>query len=225
MTPICLISALLMLLLIRIIAGYVVYFLYVMVIAAFVGFGIYLLVPDPTSHFFLKHSYPVSLISAFLCFALATVILLLFFSHYQRIKTAVLFLDNANVFLGETWGLVLVPLALTILLVLFMLFWIFLTLSFYSMGEPVHVDHQLPFQHYKLTFPVILALVANTFYLVWGSLFLMHSGSHIVSGALVNWQFNRDKPHLTSTFNLLTCHLGSVALGSFLTSLLGIFKI
>lgn len=89
MTPICLVSALLMLLLIRIVAGYVVYVLYGLAVGVFVCFGAYLLVPDPSSHFFLKHSYPVSLVAAFLCFALATVILLLFFSHYQRIKTAV----------------------------------------------------------------------------------------------------------------------------------------
>lgn len=93
------------------------------------------------------------------------------------------------------------------------------------MGEPDHSAHQLPFQHYKLTFPLVCLLAANVFYLIWGSLFLMHSGSHIVSGALVNWQFNRERPHLTATSNYLTSHTGSVALGSFLTSLLGLFKI
>ena len=89
MAPICLVSALLMLLLIRVMASYVVYMLYGIAVGVFVGFGAYLLVPDSSSSFFLKHSYPLALVAAFLCFGLATVMLLLFFSHYQRIKTAV----------------------------------------------------------------------------------------------------------------------------------------
>lgn len=45
-----------------------------------------------------------------------------------------------------------------------------------------------------------------------------------MAGALVNWQFSRERPHLLAAKNLITTHTGSVALGSFLTAFLGVFK-
>ncbi len=67
-------------------------------------------------------------------------------------------------------------------------------------------------------------LVFNLFYLVWGIFFLMHTGNFIVSGSVVNWQFRRENPYLTSSKNYLLAHIGSVSMGSFLTSLLGAIK-
>lgn len=85
----------------------------------------------------------------------------------------------------------MLPFILAGLALLFLYFWIFLSLSFYSVSEPAISQRQLPFEHYKLTPLVLAMLFINLFYLVWGMLFLMHSGSLIVSGTVVNWQLKR----------------------------------
>jgi hypothetical protein len=68
-------------LLIRLTAGYVVYVLYGIAISAFIGFGIYLLVPSQNESFFLKKSKIVSYVFSFLSFFVAAVILCFFCSH------------------------------------------------------------------------------------------------------------------------------------------------
>jgi hypothetical protein len=64
----------------------------------------------------------------------------------------------------------------------------------------------------------------NLFYLIWGIFFLMHTGNFIVSGTVVNWQYEREKPYLNSLKSYFSSHVGSVCIGSFLTVLLGLFK-
>lgn len=83
---------------------------------------------------------------------------------------------------------------------------------------------QMPFEHYKLP-PVLAAvLVVNIFYLIWGVFFLMHTGNFIISGTVVNWQYEREHPYLAASKSYFISHMGSVCTGSFLTSLLGLFK-
>lgn len=68
-------------LLIRFTAGYVIYILYAIAIAAFIGFGIFMLVPSQNETFTLKKSKIVAYITSFLSFFLALVILCFFCSH------------------------------------------------------------------------------------------------------------------------------------------------
>jgi hypothetical protein len=68
-------------------------------------------------------------------------------------------------------------------------------------------------------------MIGSLFYLLWGVFFLIHTGSFIISGTVVNWQYGRPSPYLASSKSYVSSHMGSVCLGSFLTTLLGLFKI
>lgn len=83
-------------LLIRLTAGYVVYVLYAIAVAAFIGFGIYLLVPSQSESFILKKSKIVSYVLSFVSFFVASVILCFFCSHRERIKSAVEYINKSN---------------------------------------------------------------------------------------------------------------------------------
>lgn len=88
--------ALAALLLIRLTAGYVIYVLYGLAVAAFVGFGVYMLVPSSDESFLLKKSKIVAYVLAFLSFFLSLIILCVFCSYRERIKAAVEYINQSN---------------------------------------------------------------------------------------------------------------------------------
>jgi hypothetical protein len=134
------------------------------------------------------------------------------------------YIDKSNEFLRNNYSVVILPIILTGCSILFLFFWLFLTLSFYSLATPVEQLNQLPFQHYKIPGLVVALLILSIFYLVWSLFFLMHTAKCIVSGTLISWRFNRKDPYLNASKVYLTSHIGSACLSSFLTALFGLFK-
>lgn len=109
--------------------------------------------------------------------------------------------------------------------VLFVYFWLFLTFAFYTQQAPTKQQYALPFQHFQLTAAAIAGLVLAILHLIWSLFLLIHSGTFIATGTIVNWSFNRDKPYTYSYRTFFASHLGSVCAGSLLTALLGPFKL
>ena len=98
MLPIILVMILLTILLIRLTAGSVIYVFYVVSIAAFIGFGVFMLLPAaPSAHpFVLKQNRVVAIILAAVSFLIAMLILCIFWSYKTRIQTAVSYINQAN---------------------------------------------------------------------------------------------------------------------------------
>ena len=71
---------------------------------------------------------------------------------------------------------------------------------------------------------MILILIFAFFYILWTLFALTHSADFVVAGAMVNWQYSRRRPVVKSAKALLSSHLGSVFMGSYLTVLFGLFK-
>lgn len=82
-----------LLVLIRIVAGYIIYILYVAIILAFIGFGAYLATPVDNladdSIFVLKKNQVVAIILAVFSFIFSIVMLFIYVSYREKIGKAV----------------------------------------------------------------------------------------------------------------------------------------
>lgn len=226
MVPIVAGMACLAVVLIRLVAGYVIYLLYLLVALGFLGFAIYLVVPSDTGEgqFLLKRSQPVAIICSVISFLLSFVVLFLFCSSRERIKTSVSYIGQANDFLSNNYRLLIILPVLLGGLLLLVVFWLFMAQSFFSMADTSPSPHSLPFQHYRLPAPIIALLAASLAYLLWGLCFLMHISNYLVAATLTNWQLQRPSPYSSASKGFLFAHAGSVCAGSGLTALLGWFK-
>ena len=137
MLPIVVAMVLVAMVLIRLTAGYVIYVLYAVAVSCFIGFGVFLAVPSNGGDaFILKKDKTIATILSVLSFILASVILCVFCSYRTKIKAAVKYIDQSNEFFKENYILLLLPFILSGFLMLLVVFWAFLTLSFYSMSTP-----------------------------------------------------------------------------------------
>jgi hypothetical protein len=59
------------------------------------------------------------------------------------------------------------------------------------MGTVANGSNQLPFQHYSTPWYMFIIEIIHIFYLFWGLFFLMDVGSFIVSGAVINWYYEK----------------------------------
>lgn len=225
--PITVVTSLVLILLVRLLAGYVIYVLYFAAIASFLAFGVYLAIPadqnDPNT-FILKQKSAVAIAFSVISFILALVVLFLFASYSSKIKAALDYIDKSNMFLMDNYSVLILPFILVGSLIIFIMFWVFLTYSFFSMSSVVSEQNQLPFQHFKLPLPIIGLLIISMFYLVWSFFLLMHAGNFVLSGTLVNWVFKKNNPYIKASKIFASSYIGSACLSSFLTSLLGLFK-
>ena len=227
MTPIVLLVSSLVILLIRLTAGYVLYFLFTLSFLAFLGFAIYMALPaeEGDSTFVLKQNRTVSLIIAIVSLIIALFTLILFCTYSTRIKMAVSYIESCNLFIQDTYKLLIVPFVLTALTLAFAYFWFFLVHSFYSMSSSRPEVRQPPFKHYRMPISMILLTAVATFYLVWSLFLLTHSADFIVAGSVVNWQYERRRPLAKAAKAYLTSHVGSAIMGSFLTVMFGLYKV
>jgi hypothetical protein len=82
MTAIMVGLSLIVIILIKLVAGYVVYVLYGLAFAAFVGFAIYMALPvNDADHFVLKQNQNIAIVISVFSFVMAFVILLVFCSY------------------------------------------------------------------------------------------------------------------------------------------------
>lgn len=231
-----------------------------MAFLAFLGFAIYLALPEEpsTNTFVLKQNRTVAMAISILSFLVAILVLLLFFSYKGRIREAVGYLTTSNQFLSQNLNILLVPVILSAILVLIVLFWTALMLGFYSMSQ--HTDsspnassqlqfsgstsqdsnvnnqdstinnqditsaRRLPFEHYSMPFYLVALTGVALWFLVWAVFMLVHSADLIVSGAILNWQLQRNRPVSKAAKAFLLSHTGSTCLGSYLTVTFGLLK-
>jgi hypothetical protein len=90
--PIAAIVSLVSVILIRVIAGYVIYLFYAFIILAFIGFGIYLVIPVEhinSKTFVLKQNQPLAIAISIMCFIISIALLFVFISYREKIKQTV----------------------------------------------------------------------------------------------------------------------------------------
>ncbi|XP_022244407.1 choline transporter-like protein 1 [Limulus polyphemus] len=96
-------------------------------------------------------------------------------------------------------------------------------------AKDVTVDPETDYVTFHLTTFFRLMKWYHLFALFWFTQFVISCQHVVIAGAVATWFFTRDKkklstPILTSLYNLIRYHLGSVALGSFVVALLKLIR-
>ncbi|KAI1887792.1 hypothetical protein AGOR_G00194010 [Albula goreensis] len=171
-------------------------------------------------------------VQALLVYAIAatvfTVILLLlmFFMRKRVALTIALFHVAGKVFIHLPL-LVLQPFWTFLALMLFWVYWIMVLLFLGTAGSPVQ-NPETGLVEFRMLGPLQYMTWYHAVGLIWISEFLLACQQMTVAGAVVTYYFTRDKsklpltPILSSVLRLMRYHLGTVAKGSFIITLVEI---
>ncbi|XP_066576537.1 choline transporter-like protein 1 isoform X2 [Amia ocellicauda] len=170
-------------------------------------------------------------VQALLVYAIAatifTVILLLlmFFMRKRVALTIALFHVAGKVFIHLPL-LVFQPFWTFLALMFFWMYWIMVLLFLGTTGHPTQNEKGLV--EFKMNGPLQYMTWYHAVGLIWISEFILACQQMTVAGAVVTYYFTRDKsklpltPILSSVFRLLRYHIGTVAKGSFIITLVKI---
>ncbi|KAM3866924.1 choline transporter-like protein 1 [Diretmus argenteus] len=169
---------------------------------------------------------------ALLVYAIAatvfTVILLLLmlFMRKRVALTVALFHVAGKVFIHLPL-LTLQPFCTFLALLLFWIYWVLVLLFLGTTGNPIQ-NEETSLTEFRLTGPLQYLTWYHAIGLVWISEFILACQQMTVAGAVVTYYFTRDKnrlpvtPILSSVLRLIRYHLGTVAKGSFIITLVKI---
>ncbi|KAM8848863.1 choline transporter-like protein 1 isoform 1-T1 [Synchiropus picturatus] len=154
-----------------------------------------------------------------------TVVLLLLMSFMRKrvALTIALFHVAGKVFIHLPL-LTLQPFLTFLALLLFWLYWVLVLLFLGTSGNPVQ-NEETGLTEFRLTGSLQYLTWYHAVGLVWISEFILACQQMIVAGAVVTYYFTRDKnrlpvtPILSSVLRLVRYHLGTVAKGSFIITL------
>ncbi|XP_015200599.1 choline transporter-like protein 1 isoform X1 [Lepisosteus oculatus] len=170
-------------------------------------------------------------VQALMVYAIAatifTVILLLlmFFMRKRVALTIALFHVAGKVFIHLPL-LVFQPFWTFLALMLFWMYWIMVLLFLGTAGNPTQNDKGLV--EFRMSSPLQYMTWYHAVGLIWISEFILACQQMTVAGAVVTYYFTRDKsklpltPILSSVYRLIRYHLGTVAKGSFIITLVKI---
>ncbi|KAI4905809.1 hypothetical protein NFI96_017014 [Prochilodus magdalenae] len=169
---------------------------------------------------------------ALLVYAIAATIftlvllLLMFFMRKRVALTIALFRVASKVF-GHLPLLVLQPFWTFLTLMLFWIYWITVLLLLGTAGSPVK-NNQTSLVEFQMDGPLQYMVWYHAVGLIWISEFILACQQMTVAGAVVTYYFTRDKsqlpmtPILTSVMSVMRYHLGTVAKGAFIITLVEI---
>ncbi|KAF0040244.1 hypothetical protein F2P81_008479 [Scophthalmus maximus] len=153
-------------------------------------------------------------------------LLLMLFMRKRVALTIALFHVAGKVFIHLPL-LTLQPFVTFLALLLFWIYWILVLLFLGTTGNPVQ-NEETGLTEFRLTGPLQYLTWYHAVGLVWISEFILACQQMTVAGAVVTYYFTRDKnrlpvtPILSSVLRLLRYHLGTVAKGSFIITLVKI---
>ncbi|XP_055368390.1 choline transporter-like protein 1 isoform X2 [Betta splendens] len=153
-------------------------------------------------------------------------LLLMLFMRKRVALTIALFHVAGKVFIHLPL-LTLQPFVTFLALLLFWIYWILVLLFLGTTGNPVQ-NEETGLTEFRLTGPLQYLTWYHTVGLVWISEFILACQQMTVAGAVVTYYFTRDKnrlpvtPILSSVLRLVRYHLGTVAKGSFIITLVKI---
>ncbi|XP_030595724.1 choline transporter-like protein 1 isoform X3 [Archocentrus centrarchus] len=153
-------------------------------------------------------------------------LLLMLFMRKRVALTIALFHVAGKVFIHLPL-LTLQPFVTFFALLLFWIYWILVLLFLGTTGNPVQ-NEETGLTEFRLTGPLQYLTWYHAVGLVWISEFILACQQMTVAGAVVTYYFTRDKnrlpvtPILSSVLRLVRYHLGTVAKGSFIITLVKI---
>jgi hypothetical protein len=162
---------------------------------------------------------------------LAGIFALVTLCMWKRIELSVAIMKSAALFLKDTWGALLVPIVIFAFSLAVFAFWIAALVFLYTAGEVKQVDKYS-------AFPQMIweDNIRNCFYfmfvsILWINAFLVALSEFIIAGAVCFWyyDYNRqprlvDSPIASSTKIAFVYHLGSIAYGSLILSVVILFR-
>uniref|UniRef100_A0A3Q3W1J7 Choline transporter-like protein n=1 Tax=Mola mola TaxID=94237 RepID=A0A3Q3W1J7_MOLML len=155
-----------------------------------------------------------------------TLLLLMLFMRKRVALTIALFHVAGKVFIHLPL-LTLQPFVTFLALLLFWIYWILVLLFLGTTGNPVQ-NEETSLTEFRLTGPLQYLTWYHTVGLVWITEFILACQQMTVAGAVVTYYFTRDKnrlpvtPILSSVLRLVRYHMGTVAKGSFIITLVKI---
>ncbi|XP_047441773.1 choline transporter-like protein 1 isoform X1 [Mugil cephalus] len=153
-------------------------------------------------------------------------LLLMLFMRKRVALTIALFHVAGKVFIHLPL-LTLQPFITFLALLLFWLYWVLVLLFLGTTGNPIQ-NEETGLTEFRLTGPLQYLTWYHAVGLVWISEFILACQQMTVAGAVVTYYFTRDKnrlpvtPILSSVLRLVRYHLGTVAKGSFIITLVKI---
>ncbi|XP_038555311.1 choline transporter-like protein 1 isoform X3 [Micropterus salmoides] len=150
-------------------------------------------------------------------------LLLMLFMRKRVALTIALFHVAGKVFIHLPL-LTLQPFVTFLALLLFWIYWILVLLFLGTTGNPVQ-NEETGLTEFRLTGPLQYLTWYHAVGLVWITEFILACQQMTVAGAVVTYYFTRDKnrlpvtPILSSVLRLVRYHLGTVAKGSFIITL------
>ncbi|KAM4621303.1 choline transporter-like protein 1 [Polymixia lowei] len=153
-------------------------------------------------------------------------LLLMLFMRKRVALTIALFHVAGKVFIHLPL-LTLQPFCTFLALLLFWIYWVLVLLFLGTTGNPIQ-NEETGLTEFRLTGPLQYLTWYHAVGLVWISEFILACQQMTVAGAVVTYYFTRDKnrlpvtPILSSVLRLVRYHLGTVAKGSFIITLVKI---
>lgn len=153
-------------------------------------------------------------------------LLLMFFMRKRVALTIALFRVASNVF-GHLPLLVLQPFWTFLTLMMFWVYWITVLLLLGTAGNPIK-NNQTGLVEFKMDGPMQYMVWYHAVGLIWISEFILACQQMTVAGSVVIYYFTRDKsqlpitPILSAVMQLMRYHLGTVAKGAFIITLVEI---
>jgi solute carrier family 44 protein 1 (choline transporter-like protein)/choline transporter-like protein 2/4/5 len=167
--------------------------------------------------------------TSFTIFGISLILLLCLFS---RIKLAIAVLKCAAQFVETVPSVLFVPPAFFLLSLGFYIFWAFSALYIASMAStPTSAPMSIPFSHVAWTSEIKGFLAYYIIALIWNHMFLIAMVQFVIAAATVIWYFGSSegrtpkKPVTRALCWGLFYHLGSIAFGSLIITILEIIKI
>lgn len=172
----------------------------------------------------------LQLVTAFLVYAivvtvLTVILLLIIFIMRTRINLVIKLVGEAQKTLIDIPVLFVLPILTILILIMFVVYWLLTALMIYSYGEYNTIDLVMFGMSIKKVTVAKVMWVYHLIALIWVSEFIFACQAMVISGSVARWYFTRDRKRLSapvcvSLSHLLTYHMGSVAFGSFIITLI-----
>lgn len=156
---------------------------------------------------------------------LTFILLLIIFTMRKQIGLVIKLISEAQKTLADMPMLFVLPFVCFLVLIMFLIYWCTTAMMIYSFGEYNHDTLEIQSFSIKKSQLVVVMWVYHIVALIWVCEFIFACQAMIISGSVARWYFTRNKKELgtpicVSLRNTFVFHMGSVAFGSFIITLI-----
>lgn len=161
-------------------------------------------------------------------FLLGAIMIIIVICLCKKIRRAIAILKCSSRFITETPSVMLISPISFVVMCLCFIWWFVVIIFLFGCGEVSQTPRQLPFGQFKYSSQIKSLSWFNFLSFLWNCMFLMDAADFVVMGAVCYWYFQRQQQQNHTKLSariLMKFHIGTVALGSFLTSLILFLRI